>query len=251
MANITRSLLRKQSRLPLSLKVKYLLRARLESGEWPVGTRLPTLEELMKEYGVSRVTVRSALGELEGEGLIERTRGKGTFVIGDVAKESWLMLPTDWTSLIEHLKRLKPEFVELKSNPACLLPAEITGETLTDLYWCNTRVNYTNGVAYSFNTIYVESELAKRLQPYLGQEPALLVLDRYCRDLIHRNSQTLTVRVADASLARHLNIEIGMPVVRVIRIIRNQEDQVIYAAHIFYPAKYLNIQTDFSLRDTL
>ena len=246
MVNTTQSLLRQQSKLPLALKVKYLLRARLESGEWPVGARLPTLEELMKLYGVSRVTVRSALSELENEGLIERTRGKGTFVIGDVAKENWLMLPTDWTSLIEHLKRLKPEFVELKPNHTCLLPAEITGEVLDDLYWCNTRVNYTNGVAYSFNTIYVLAELAKQLQPYLSQQPALLVLDQHCQELIHTNSQTLTVRVADASLAKHLNIEIGMPVVRVIRTIRNRNAQLIYAAHIFYPAKYLSIQTDFS-----
>ncbi|MFA5608849.1 MAG: GntR family transcriptional regulator, partial [Alcaligenes sp.] len=75
MVDPTRSSLRKQSKLPLSLKVKYTLRARLERGEWPVGTRIPTLEELMQEYGVSRATVRAALDELENEGLIERTRG--------------------------------------------------------------------------------------------------------------------------------------------------------------------------------
>ncbi|MDV2114760.1 hypothetical protein [Alcaligenes faecalis] len=51
MVDPTRSSLRKQSKLPLSLKVKYTLRARLERGEWPVGTRIPTLEELMQEYG--------------------------------------------------------------------------------------------------------------------------------------------------------------------------------------------------------
>lgn len=246
MIDTTRSLLRKQSRLPLSLKVKHLLRARLESGEWSMGTRLPTLEELMKEYEVSRVTVRSALAELESEGLIELTRGKGTFVIGDIAKDHWLMLPTDWDSLIEHLTHLKSEFIELGSKKTNI-PVDIIGEVCLTTYWCNTRVNYTNNLAYSFNTIYIVDEIAQRFLPSLKTEPALLVLDRLCKDLIHSTSQTLTVRVADAELARHLNMDIGMPVVRVIRIIRDSSDRVIYAANIFYPAKYLSIQTNFSL----
>lgn len=246
MMDTTRSLLRKQSRLPLSLKVKHLLRARLESGEWSMGTRLPTLEELMKQYEVSRVTVRSALAELETEGLIELTRGKGTFVIGDVAKDHWLMLPTDWDSLIDHLTHLKSDFIELGSKKTSL-PTEMTGEISLATYWCNTRVNYTKDLAYSFNTIYIIDEIAQRFLPSFKKEPALLVLDRLCKDLIHTTSQTLTVRVADAELARHLKMEIGMPVVRVIRIINDPTDRIIYAANIFYPAKYLSIQTNFSL----
>ena len=245
MVDPTRSSLRKQSRLPLSLKVKYTLRARLERGEWSVGTRIPTLEELMEEYGVSRATVRAALDELENEGLIERTRGKGTFVIGDVAQDHWLMLPTDWDSLIEHLNRLHTVMVELGSGKGAL-PLEITGESLPGSYWWTTRVNHTDGLAYSLNTVYVLDELAQTLQPDLSREPVLLVLNRLARDQIHTIRQTLTVRVADADLARHLNMDIGMPVVRVIRVIRNQQGQVVYAAHVFYPAKYLRIENELS-----
>ena len=245
MVDPTRSSLRKQSKLPLSLKVKYTLRARLERGEWPVGTRIPTLEELMQEYGVSRATVRAALDELESEGLIERTRGKGTFVIGDVAQDHWLMLPTNWDALIEHLTRLDSVMREL-GNGIGALPLEITGQALPDDYWWTSRVNYTEGVAYSLNTVYVIKALADSLQPELSQKPVLLVLNRMAREQIHTIRQTLTVRVADADLARHLNMDIGMPVVRVIRLIFNQQNQLVYAAQVFYPAKYLSIQTELT-----
>ncbi|HRL20902.1 MAG TPA: GntR family transcriptional regulator [Alcaligenes sp.] len=250
MVDATRSSLRKQSRLPLSLKVKYTLRARLERGEWPVGTRIPTLEQLMQAYGVSRATMRAALDELEREGLIERTRGKGTFVIGDVAQEHWLALPTCWDELLAYLGRLNTVTVELGSGKGGV-PTDIAGAAVPDTYWWTMRVNHADGLAYSMSTVYVLDAVAWRLQPDLCQGPVLLALDRLARDQIHAASQTLTVRVADADLARHLNMDIGMPVVRLLRTVRNQQGQIVYAAQVYYPAQYLSITTELSPSSTV
>ena len=65
------------------------LRARIDNGEWPPDTRLPSEPELSAHFGVCRMTVRQALGELEAEGRIVRQRGRGTFAaqqkfIGDI-----------------------------------------------------------------------------------------------------------------------------------------------------------------------
>ncbi len=56
------------------------LRARLSEGEWVEGQQLPTEGELAGEYGVSRSTVRSALQQLETQGLTITRHGMGTFV---------------------------------------------------------------------------------------------------------------------------------------------------------------------------
>ena len=44
------------------------------------GAAIPSERQLIAEYGVSRITVREALGQLVNEGYLERVRGKGTFV---------------------------------------------------------------------------------------------------------------------------------------------------------------------------
>lgn len=56
------------------------LRAEIESGELPAGSKLPSEPDLAELYGVARVTVRTAVSRLRDEGLLKRTTGRGTFV---------------------------------------------------------------------------------------------------------------------------------------------------------------------------
>ena len=66
--------------LPLYYQVYASLRQRIDTGEFPPGTALPAERQLVKDYGVSRITIVKAMDALEREGLIERQQGRGTFV---------------------------------------------------------------------------------------------------------------------------------------------------------------------------
>ena len=59
------------------------------------GSRLPNEVELARVFGVGHVTLRSALGKLEAEGLIERIRSKGTFVTSRSNRVTFLMILPD------------------------------------------------------------------------------------------------------------------------------------------------------------
>jgi GntR family transcriptional regulator len=67
--------------VPLHHQVYLDLRAALDAGEWKPGNQLPTERDLAERYGCSLITVRRALGELVREQRLERTRGRGTFVL--------------------------------------------------------------------------------------------------------------------------------------------------------------------------
>lgn len=67
--------------IPLHHQVFRDLKSALDAYEWRPGERMPTERELAERYGCSLITVRHALSELVREGRIERTRGRGTFVL--------------------------------------------------------------------------------------------------------------------------------------------------------------------------
>ncbi|MEU0842158.1 FadR/GntR family transcriptional regulator [Streptomyces sp. NPDC005962] len=57
------------------------LRAEITSGEWPVGSRIPTEPELVEQLGVARNTVREAVRALAHNGLLDIRQGSGTYVL--------------------------------------------------------------------------------------------------------------------------------------------------------------------------
>jgi GntR family transcriptional regulator, N-acetylglucosamine utilization regulator len=67
--------------IPFYHQVYLDLRSSIDDGRWTEGHRIAPERELAEQYGVSVITVRRALGELAREQRIERTRGRGTFVL--------------------------------------------------------------------------------------------------------------------------------------------------------------------------
>jgi DNA-binding FadR family transcriptional regulator len=68
-------------RAALSDQVAAQLRAQITSGEWPVGSRIPTEPELVEQLGVARNTVREAVRALAHNGLLDIRQGSGTYVV--------------------------------------------------------------------------------------------------------------------------------------------------------------------------
>jgi DNA-binding GntR family transcriptional regulator len=69
-----------------------LLRIKIDRGKWPVGSQIPTEEDLCKIYEVSKATVRIAILELVRQGYLTRQQGKGTFVCKRIIPEGLTML---------------------------------------------------------------------------------------------------------------------------------------------------------------
>ena len=74
-------MLQRDRPVPLYYQLELHLRNAIESGRYPPGARIPTESELARSFGVSRITVREALRRLEEDGLLSRTRGRGSFVL--------------------------------------------------------------------------------------------------------------------------------------------------------------------------
>jgi DNA-binding GntR family transcriptional regulator len=89
-ARLPDALIDRSSPVPFHFQLSELLEQEISENRWPRGLRLPSEAELCSHFGVSRSTVRQALGRLEQEGLIGREKGRGSYV-ADTQRRSWLL----------------------------------------------------------------------------------------------------------------------------------------------------------------
>ena len=93
-ADLPEATIDRGSPVPFYFQLAELLEEEIVSGRWEPGARVPSENELCWRYGLSRTTIRQALGRLEQEGLVSREKGRGTFV-SDSGPRSWLIQSTD------------------------------------------------------------------------------------------------------------------------------------------------------------
>jgi DNA-binding FadR family transcriptional regulator len=75
--------LQNMDRSSLASRVTAQLQSLIESGEWPVGTKIPAEPVLVQVLGVGRNTVREAVRALVHSGMLEPRQGDGTYVLAD------------------------------------------------------------------------------------------------------------------------------------------------------------------------
>jgi GntR family transcriptional regulator len=149
------------SRLPLYAQVQEILIARILSGEFPVGAKLPSEEELIREFGVSRTTIRVTIQNLKLQGLLEIRRGRGTFV----KSPRMVQELTKLTSFVEDSRVLgRAPTVRVLARE--IIPAEpFVAEKLavpvgtTVVRIC--RVHLSDGVPLSYDETYLLEELGR------------------------------------------------------------------------------------------
>jgi GntR family transcriptional repressor for pyruvate dehydrogenase complex len=88
----------------LTAELVELLGAEIVGGKLPPGARLPTEQEMMATFGVSRTVVREAVSALRSEGLVETRQGVGAFVSSDVLRRPFRIDPQALQSLHEILR---------------------------------------------------------------------------------------------------------------------------------------------------
>jgi GntR family transcriptional regulator len=106
------------SPLPRYAQLADLLRQRIARGVWKEGDLLPSLDALVAEFGVARVTVRQAIERLARENLVSPQRGRGTFVTAQAGPDRWLRLETNLRDLADVYREDKPKLTLIEDTAA-------------------------------------------------------------------------------------------------------------------------------------
>ncbi len=125
--------------------VEYLT-ANINNGEWKPGEKIPSENTLTQELGVSRASIRAAIGQLIGLGVLESVHGKGTFLlrdrVEDVPNPQEIITAEDCREIDQVL-----EFRRILEPSGCYLAAEhMTPQTIARLEECLHRMERANHV---------------------------------------------------------------------------------------------------------
>ncbi|MCA8908503.1 MAG: GntR family transcriptional regulator [Rhodospirillaceae bacterium] len=199
------------------LQLSALFRRRIQTGEWPVDSRIPTVEELAKECGVANMTIRQALSVLEEEGLIERFRAKGTFVRKRKRRDLWCAVQTDWNGLL--MSRDDAEIEVLNADNGSMptdFPAEV-GE-LAASYMHLRRLHRREGEAFLLADVYIDERICAKIdRADFGRKTAMRLIADVPGVKVVAARQILTIGSADPEISELLSVPLGDPVAYVQR----------------------------------
>jgi len=82
MSNNQKKIVEKNAPIHYYYQLELLFKEKIESGQWPRGSFIPAERDLSNEFGVSRITVRKAIENLENYGILKKVKNKGTLVEG-------------------------------------------------------------------------------------------------------------------------------------------------------------------------
>lgn len=102
------------SAMSLSAQVKQDILSKIRSGQYRVGAKIPSLRALATDYDVAELTVHAAVKELQYEGVLESSAGRGTFV------KSSPPTGMDAPSLAAEVAELRSEVADLRDRVAAL-----------------------------------------------------------------------------------------------------------------------------------
>lgn len=235
--------------LPKYHQVYLVLREQLQERRFDSG--LPGELALVKQFGVSRVTVRKALERLAAEGLIERTPGRGTVPVPRTPPPPALARDrltaktrgTDLGGLLENIVRMglrtKVKVLDCETIAAPDAVAQALQLAPAAPVQKAVRVRSTREGPLSYITTYVPQELARGFgRRELARQPILLLLEASGVEIGHA-TQTISAKLADAVVARHLAVEVGSPLLAVSRLIHDAKDRPVQWLHGLYrPDRY-------------
>jgi len=124
----------------------------------------------------------------------------------------------------------------LKRERNRTLPAEFeVASGAADSYVLITKIHSQGGLPYGYFELYIDSAIYARFPRNADSREKLFVLmHRHAGVRLVKGREVLVVQPADWKEAEHLEYQMGMPVVRVLRTMKDKDGRVIYAASNIY-----------------
>lgn len=218
----------RQSAAPMYDQLRRHIIDSIDRGELVPGSLLPGEHRLCEQYGISRTVVRQALAQLEHEGIVERVKGKGTFIARPKTSES---LVHSLVGLYEDVERrgghVRSDILRHTTEPADGEVADALGIAAGTPVVVLERLRHVDGEPWSLSTTWMPEHVGAVT---LGADLEDASLYRMLAE--HGIRATHGVRSAEAVVAtpeqaQALGVAPGAALLRLRSISRESHDEAI------------------------
>ncbi|MCS7249122.1 MAG: GntR family transcriptional regulator [Anaerolineales bacterium] len=227
------------SSVPLYIQLKEILARKIRLGELKPHDRLPSERELCRQYGISRMTVRQALQMLVQEGILYTAVGKGTFVSEVIFEQDHAL-----TGFTEQMKRANltasSKVLEATVIAAAGRIAEKLEIPLSSGVILLKRLRLGNGEPIAVETAHIPHNLFANLLQYDFSKMSLYEIFRRVYGVIPMSArQSVEAALATPKEAQMLKLNLPAAVLRIERITRDQNENVIeYVESVYRGDRY-------------
>ena len=225
-----------ESYVPYYIQLMEILRGKVQLGIWRPGDQIPGEQDLCGLYRVSRTVVRQALRELELEGVINRRKGKGTFIaLPKISEGLAHKLTGFYQDMVE--RGLKPVTKVLHQNvvPSTEKVAQFLkiepGTKVVDIL----RLRFINSEPIHLVTTYIPFEVCPNLATVdLTDRSLYEYLERECGIFIAKGHRYIEAVLASENEAELLCVERGAPLLMLDSISYSESGQPIEYYHAIH-----------------
>lgn len=229
--------------IPRYVQLADLLRQRIAKGHWAPGDILPSIETLMREFDVARVTIRQATKLLADEGLLSPQRGRGTFVTEAAGRKRKLVVQTTLDELVEMYRGDTPDLSNIIESDEQPVLTENDGHAAAR-YVHMRRIHSRDGERYCVVSIFIDAEVFRLAPDRFRREVVLPILTSLPGLTIAEAHQTLHIAAADIAVARDLEVPVNAPVAEVRRVLCAPDGTVAYLGEATYRGDYIRLEMD-------
>jgi len=214
-------------RSPLHIQLREVLRSKIDDGEYPPGTCIPSESQLAETYGLNRLSVRNALAALEYEGLLHSVQGKGVFVTAPKLERDMETLGGFRQTIRERSRRPGTQVLVKALRKAGPLYAQILKQDPEQDIWYVRRICLSDRKPIALEEIFIPTGVVPGFEDV--DIKLFSIFDVYQWNGIHpaRGEQRLAITHLDRSDARLIGLDEDAAVLEFSGVTLDQEGRVI------------------------
>ncbi|HZP75043.1 MAG TPA: GntR family transcriptional regulator [Pseudolabrys sp.] len=231
-----------EKNVPLHREVANKLMAAIQDGTYPVGSLLPTENELAAKYNVSRHTLRESVRQLQALNLVTRRQGHGTIVKSDKVQREFKLAIRTFSDIenhgyFTHLVLVRSDTVIAKEALARELGCQV-GEAFLHVLSRRVPIDGSIPLPTAWNETYIiEAYASIRAQMGMHKGPIYNLIERTFGERIEAIEQDVSAVELTAEVARVLSARPRSPGLRVKRTYFGRSNRPVMIGYNTYPAE--------------